>query len=104
MELTVIDNAAKRRFEMHADGQLAAFSQYRLDEPGVYAFTHTQTQPAFAGHGLATALIHEALGRIRAAGNTALPYCPFVNSYIRKHPEDADLVPLSERHRFGIPE
>ena len=33
-----------------------------------------------------------------------LPYCPFVNAYLRKHPEDVDLVPAADRQpvRAGV--
>ena len=31
-----------------------------------------------------------------------LPFCPFVNSYIQKHPEYLDLVPESRREAFGL--
>jgi uncharacterized protein len=102
MELNVVDNAAQHRFEIHADGKLAAFAQYRLDEPGVYSFSHTHTMPEFAGHGIATTLIQGVLEQVRAAGDSVLPFCPFVNAYLRKHPEDVDLVPAAERRRFGL--
>jgi predicted GNAT family acetyltransferase len=102
MELTVVDDAAQHRFEIQADGALAAFAQYRLDEPGVYSFSHTHTMPEFAGHGIATTLIHDALAQLRASGDSVLPFCPFVNAYLRKHPEDVDLVPAADRRRFGL--
>jgi hypothetical protein len=31
-----------------------------------------------------------------------LPYCPFVQSYLRRHPELRDLVPAAERARFDL--
>jgi hypothetical protein len=31
-----------------------------------------------------------------------LPHCPFVKSYIAKHPEYLDLVPEAERGGFGL--
>jgi predicted GNAT family acetyltransferase len=101
-ELTVIDNTQRHRFELHVDGVLAGFTSYRIEAPGQYAFTHTQTLPAFAGRGVASTLIAEVLGRIRTAGYAVLPYCPFVNRYLRGHPEYADLVPAAQRRQFGI--
>jgi hypothetical protein len=32
-----------------------------------------------------------------------MPYCPFVKTFIRKHPEYLDLVPQTERNAFGLP-
>jgi hypothetical protein len=31
-----------------------------------------------------------------------LPYCPYVTSWIRKHPEYVDLVPGDRRGDFGL--
>jgi predicted GNAT family acetyltransferase len=101
-ELAVIDNAPMRRFEVRADGELAAFSMYRIEDDGGYAFTHTQTLAGFTGQGIASALIEQVLQQLRAAGRRVRPYCPFVNRYLRAHAEFADLVPIAERKRFGI--
>jgi uncharacterized protein len=102
LQLTVVDNEAAHRFEIYSAGQLAAFTRYRREEPATFAFTHTATIPAYAGHGVGTALVAEVMVRMRAGGFSVLPYCPFVNAYLRKHPEDADLVPAQQRRRFGV--
>ena len=31
-----------------------------------------------------------------------LPFCPYINSWIKKHPEYADLVPQDRRADFGL--
>jgi uncharacterized protein len=31
-----------------------------------------------------------------------LPFCPFVNGYIKRHPEYRDLVPEDYRDKFGL--
>jgi predicted GNAT family acetyltransferase len=100
--IVVVDEPPRRRFQLTVDGQPAAFTQYMLEAPGLYAFTHTQTLPAFAGQGLATTLIGDVIEQLRAKGDHLLPYCPFVNGYLRRHPEDVDLVPDAERRRFGL--
>jgi predicted GNAT family acetyltransferase len=100
--LTVVDNKAAQRFEIYSGGELAAFTRYRREEPATFAFTHTETIPAYAGHGVGSTLVAEVMVRMRAGGYSVLPYCPFVNAYLRKHPEDADLVPADQRRRFGV--
>jgi len=30
-----------------------------------------------------------------------LPFCPYINSWIKKHPEYTDLVPQDRRADFG---
>jgi predicted GNAT family acetyltransferase len=101
-QIALVDDTAKRRFEVQVDGTVAAFTNYRLEDPTTYAFTHTSTQPAFAGQGLGTRLVRETLEQMRAGGFAVLPYCPFWNGYLRKHPDDVDLVPAAERRRFGL--
>jgi uncharacterized protein len=101
-EIAVVDDPAKRRFEVQVDGTVAAFTNYHLEDPRTYAFMHTSTQAEFAGQGLGTRLVHDTLEQMRAGGFAVLPYCPFWNGYIRKHPDDVDLVPASERRRFGL--
>ena len=51
MDVEVTDNPDKARFEIVADGELAGFVQYHLRD-GEIAFTHTQTDDRFRGHGL----------------------------------------------------
>jgi predicted GNAT family acetyltransferase len=31
-----------------------------------------------------------------------LPFCPFVNAYLKRHPEYLDLVPEERRAAFGL--
>ena len=53
---------------------------------------HTEVLPAFSGQGHAATLARSALDDARARGLTVRPDCPYVASYIEKHPEYADLV------------
>ena len=78
MDVEVTDNPDKARFEIVADGELAGFAQYHLRD-GVIAFTHTQTDDRFRGHGLGSRLVQESLDEARARHLVVLPYCPFVN-------------------------
>lgn len=99
--MTVQDNPAERRYEIHDEGALAGFVGYRLGE-GRIEFTHTEIDPAFQGRGLASRLIGEALADARRRGLAVWPHCPFVSGYINRHPECLDLVPEADRERFGL--
>jgi len=44
------------------------------------------------GRGLAARLVAGALDDIRARGLHVVPICPFVSSYISRHPDYGDLV------------
>ena len=101
MDVEVTDNPDKARFEIVADGELAGFVQYHLRD-GVIAFTHTETDDRFRGHGLASQLVQAALDTARARHLAVLPYCPFVRSWLEEHPEYVDLVPAGRREQFGL--
>jgi predicted GNAT family acetyltransferase len=97
----VRDNADERRYEISSDGELAGWLAYG-SRPGLIALVHTETLPEFEGKGLGSKLVRGALDDARARGMEVLPFCPFVNGWIERHPEYADLVPESERERFGL--
>jgi predicted GNAT family acetyltransferase len=97
----VRDSPAEQRYEVRVDGELAGFAQYRA-RPGLIAFTHTEVDDRFEGQGLASKLVAFALDDARARGLAVLPFCPFVNGYIQRHPEYADLVPEDRREAFDL--
>ena len=53
---------------------------------------HTEVEPAYEGQGLAGTLVEGALQDLRERGLRVIPVCPFVRSWLRRHPEYADLV------------
>ena len=98
----IIDNVDRKRFELHVDGELAALITYGRN-PGTLALTHTETEEGFGGHGYATRLVAHAIGVAQADGLEVLPICPFVRSYLLKHPELLSLVPEQSLDNFGLP-
>jgi predicted GNAT family acetyltransferase len=89
--LVVTDQAAAQRYEVHRNGELAGFLDYVVKR-GRLALVHTETLPAHAGSGVAGAVARFALEDARARGLRVIPICPFVRSYLERHPEYADLV------------
>ena len=88
---TVVDVPDQHRFEVHLDGELAGFAQYREDR-GRYVFFHTEVDDAFEGKGLGSVLARSALDEMRARGVTIVPQCPFIATWIERHPDYQDLV------------
>ena len=86
----VRDNKALGRFELDVEGA-TAFANYRLT-PQAIVITHTETPRALRGRGVASELIKGSLDLIRADGHKVIGACGFVVDYLRKHPEEADLV------------
>ncbi len=101
MGVEVRDNADEQRYEARIDGGLVGFTEYH-SRPGLIAFVHTEVDDAFEGHGVGSILVNEALEDARRNGLEVMPFCPFVNAYIQKHSEYADLVPDSQREAFGL--
>jgi predicted GNAT family acetyltransferase len=102
-EPTVLDVDERSRFEIHVDGRLGGFAQYRVEDPGLIVFTHTEIDDAFEGRGLGSILVRAALDAARARGLAVRPDCPFVRAYIARHPGDyLDLVPDDLRPRLGL--
>lgn len=85
----VRNNPQKCRYELDVDGHIAA-AYYTLKD-GVVTFTHTEVPKELEGRGIGSKLVKGALEQVRAQGLKIIPQCPFVNAYIGKHPEFADL-------------
>ena len=98
-DVNLVDNAARHRFELHVGGEVAAFSEYNVLK-GALLFTHTEVLPAHEGKGLGSRLVAFALDEVRRRDLHAIPACPFVAAYIRKHPEVLDLVTEEARRAF----
>jgi uncharacterized protein len=99
--LEVRDNPEEHRFEIRSDGELGGHADYR-ERPGLIAFVHTEVDDRFEGQGLGSRLVHDALEEARSRQLAVLPFCPFVNSYVQRHSEYAELVPPEHRERFGL--
>ena len=95
-EIEVRDNPEAGRYEAIVGGRLAGYAAYR-PRPGGLAFTHTEVLPEWEGRGIGGSLARGALDDARARGLSAIPRCPFIAAWIRRHPEYADLVPEEER-------
>ncbi len=103
MAETVTDHEAEQRYELQIDGSVAAVVEYTL-RPGVIALNHTETRPDFEGRGVAARLVRAVLDDARTRNLAVLPFCPYVNETIRRHPEEyLGLVPPDRRARFDLP-
>jgi predicted GNAT family acetyltransferase len=89
-KITVINNADENRFEVLSGDHLAIIDYFR--KGNAIVFTHTGVPDQLSGQGLASKMARTALDFARSEGLEVYPRCPFVNAYIRRHPEYQDLV------------
>lgn len=97
-DVAVRDNEAAARYEAEVEG-LSAVLGYRRLGPQL-TLTHTDVPKALEGRGVGSALAKAALEDARARGLEVIPECPFVSSYIRRHPEYLPLVEAGSRRQF----
>ena len=91
MDIVFVDSPDHHRYELRSGDEVVGLIAYRLDE-GVITLVHTEVDPAHEGQGHAATLARGALDDARSRGLRVVPSCPYVASYIEKHPEYADLV------------
>ncbi|MFB7447731.1 GNAT family N-acetyltransferase [Streptomyces sp. NPDC057027] len=82
---------ARHRYEILVDGERAGLTAYR-DRDDRRVFFHTEVGEAYAGRGLASILIEQALTDVRASGMRIVPVCPYVAKFLKKHDEFADIT------------
>jgi predicted GNAT family acetyltransferase len=101
MEVSVADEPAEARFAARAGERQAGYLSYRRAGHSI-ALLHTEVETDFEGEGVGGALVSAALADARRRGLEVLPFCPFANSYLRRHPEYLDLVPETRLREFGL--
>ena len=73
------------RFEIEFNGS-SAFIDYRKMGSQV-ALNHTESDLLIAGTGAAEALVEKTLQYIKDHQKKALPFCPYIQAFIRKNPD-----------------
>jgi predicted GNAT family acetyltransferase len=88
--MPVTDNEATHRYEITVDGQTAHL-RYARRHLSMNQLDRARP-PELRGRGLADQLVKTALEAAREAGVRVIPTCPFVQAYLKKHPEYQGLV------------
>ena len=81
----VVNNAVRHQFEVR-EGERTARLSYRVAD-GVIDLIHTEVPKELEGHGIAAELTTAALAYAGANGLLVKPTCPYVRSYLKKHPD-----------------
>lgn len=91
MDAEIVDNPHRRRFEAWVGDERVGSAHYRVRD-GRIVFTHTEVDDAYEGEGIGSQLASAALDMVRERDALAVPLCPFIDSYIRRHAEYGDIV------------
>jgi predicted GNAT family acetyltransferase len=89
----VVRNEAESRYEVSVDGSLAQLVYREVGDR--LALVHTEVPDELGGQGLGGELARYALDDAMTRNLTVVPYCPFVQSWLKKHPEIAERQPIT---------
>ncbi|GAA1765625.1 GNAT family N-acetyltransferase [Pseudarthrobacter sulfonivorans] len=101
-DITISNNPDRERFEVRDTGKVVGKAWYKAydgEVPSQRIFYHTTVTEEYEGQGLAGRLAQVALDETVAAGLRIVPVCPFIKSYIARHPEyEASAVAITPAH------
>jgi uncharacterized protein len=81
----VLDVPAASRYEARAGDDLAGVLEY-IVKRGRLALVHTEVDPAYQGRGIAGDLARFALDDASRRGLRVMAICPYVRTYLERHP------------------
>lgn len=90
--ITIVNVPELHRYEVRDGDVVAGYAQYELPDDTHVDFVHTVVEDAYGGRGLAGRLVAFAVADVRARDLRIIPHCPYVRSWLRKHPEYDDLT------------
>ncbi|MFY9820662.1 MAG: GNAT family N-acetyltransferase [Thermoanaerobaculia bacterium] len=85
MSLQVLNDETAKKFYAIVDGHEAHILYERTGD--VYDLQHTFVPEELRGHGVAEQLVQAVLDQIKAQGAKFFPTCPFVQAFLKRHPE-----------------
>ena len=86
-------NEEAKRFEVKLpDGQFAVIEYMKSPQRIIY--THTEVPEAYEGMGIASKMARAAMDYAREEGLKVQPLCPYVRSWVNRHPEYQDILTL----------
>ena len=92
MNFKVVHTEALLEYELF-DGDKKIGELTYVPGDGVLDLVHTGVRDEYKGQNLGALLVKEALNDIRSKGeHQIVPSCPYIPVYLRRHPEDQDLV------------
>lgn len=92
MDPHVLHNKDLSRYELWLGEEKIGHADY-LDVNGELQFTHTEVDPAHQGKNYAAILMRDSFADVDANNlGKVWPVCPYVVTYMTRHPETAHLL------------
>jgi uncharacterized protein len=85
MDVKVQHDERQRKFYAEIDGREAVIEYARMGD--VYNLVHTYVPEELRGQRIAEKLAQGTLDEIRRQGARFLPSCPYIQAFLKKHPE-----------------
>jgi len=89
-KVPVTNNESAKRFEARLGEHTAILTYMR--QPDALVLVHTEVPEQLEGRGLGGDLVRTALEYARAQDLRIVPRCPFVVTWLERHPEYEDVV------------
>lgn len=88
--LNIFNDKQRQQFQVQLEDETASL-EYRLHD-GMIVLMHTEVPEKLGGRGIGSALTQFGLDFARMNHLPVKVYCPFVATYLKRHPEYMDLV------------
>jgi len=85
-DINIVNNTKRHRFETTMNGE-EAYVEYQQDGNTIM-LTHTFVPEKLRGQHIADHLAKFALAYVENENLEAKIYCPFISTYVRRHPEN----------------
>jgi len=89
--MDIVHDQPEQRFLAQTEKGTAILA-YDRPGNGVMDIYSTFVPPAARGRGIAARLVEAAVAHARAEGYRIVPSCSYVATWLRAHPEQADLI------------